>query len=197
MSPATEMRLPEVLPLERFIRLLAHVGLVSAIVGDHYAVLVIELDALDEIASRYGQLLADHCERILTRRMREAMPSDGLMTRLRPGAFGVMAFGATTEGEALAFATHLRERLEAPVPPGTPNGELVVPVSIGVAFTSGVVRAIDAMQAAERAVARVRLNGGAGTFVSRPTVQHPQDLRDPQDPRPATVPTRELISMEI
>ena len=191
VSPAIEMRLPEVLPLERFIRLLAHVGLVGAIVGDHYAVLVVEMDSLDDIAGRYGQLLADHCERILTRRMRESMPTDGLMTRLRPGAFGVMAFGATSEDEALSFAAHLRERLEAPVPPGTPNGDLVVRVSIGVAFTSGVVRAVDAMQAAERAVARVRLTGGAGTFVSRAAAQQPQD------PRPATVPARELLSMEI
>src|SRR4051812_21926852 len=110
----TELRLPEVLPLERFIRLLAHVGLVSAIVGDHYAVLVVELDALNEIADLRGQLIADHCERILTRRMQESMPADGLMTRLRPGAFGVMAFGATTEPEALTFATNLRDRLQAP-----------------------------------------------------------------------------------
>ena len=177
----TELRLPEVLPLERFIRLLAHVGLVSAIVGDHYGVLVIELDSLEDIASRYGRLIADHCERILTRRMQEAMPADGLMTRLRPGAFGVMAFGATTEPEALVFATHLREQLEAPIPPGAPNGDLTVSVSVGVAFTSGVVRAIDAMQAAERAVARVKLSGGAGTFVSRTGSQQQQDRQDRQD----------------
>src|SRR5204862_5441957 len=105
--------------------------------------------------------------------------------RLRPGAFGVLAFGATTEPEALVFATHLREQLQAPVPPGTPHGDLTVNVSIGIAFTSGVVRAVDAMQAAERAVARVKLSGGAGTFVARPVVQHPQE------PLPATMPERE------
>jgi GGDEF domain-containing protein len=181
----TELRLPEVLPLERFIRLLAHVGLVSAIVGDHYGVLVIELDSLEDIASRYGRLIADHCERILTRRMQEAMPADGLMTRLRPGAFGVLAFGATTEPEALVFATHLREQLEAPIPPGAPNGDLTVSVSIGVAFTSGGVRAGDPSQSAAPPVARVKLSGGAGTFVSRPGSQQQQDRHDSQVAAPA------------
>ena len=158
-------RLPELLSRERFVRIAAHAGFVSEVVGERYAVLVMEVDQMDLVRAREGASIAEACDAIVVERLRKAMPSDAIGSRLREDGFGVLAFGASTEGEAIAFATQLHERIREPI--HTHGRQIVLSVSVGIAFTRAGVKAIDALRAAERGVIRVRQNGGDATFISR------------------------------
>jgi len=169
----TSPTLPELLSRERFIRLAAHTAFVSDIIGDRYAVLVMEIDQLDLVRARFGAKTAEACAAVITRRFQEAMPPETLGTQLREDAYGVLAFATGTEAAALALSDRLHDYMRTPIATG--SGEMVVSVSVGIAFTRHGVRAIDALRAAERAVIRVRQNGGDATFIGRvvPTVTPP------------------------
>jgi len=168
-------RLPELLSRERFIRIAAHAGFVADVVGERYAVLVLEVDQLDLVRARHGARVAEACEGAVSQRLRETIPSDAIASRLREDGYGMLAFGATTESLALDLASALHERMRAPI--HTHGRELLLSVSVGLAFTRRGVRAIDALRAAERAVIRVRQNGGDATFISRVAPPVPPSVR--------------------
>lgn len=165
MTNIPSSSLPDLLSRERFIRLAAHVAFHNHIVGDKYAVLVLEVDQLDLIRARHGAQVADRCAKVITRRFQEAMPSDAIGTELREDAYGMMAFGAGNEASSLALADRLHDYMRTPI--DIDGRAIVVSVSVGIAFTKPGVRAIDALRASERAVIRVRQNGGDATFVAR------------------------------
>jgi GGDEF domain-containing protein len=186
----TNGHLPDLLPPDRFMRLLPRLALMSAIVGDHYAMLLVQLDTL-EVRASFRDDIAGRCANLLVERLQDGMPTDALMTRLREDLVVVLAFSAMDETAAVTLATKLQERIRRPIE--TPYGQVAFTASIGIAFTSPDVHPIEAMQAAERAVARVRLNGGDATWVGRPEVVPPQR----QHSRPVMTPSRELLYVGI
>jgi len=158
-------------------------------IGERYAVLVMELDQLDLVRARFGAKTADACAATITHRFQEAMPAEALGTRLREDAYGMLAFACANEAAALALSDRLHDYMRTPI--ATISGEMVVSVSVGIAFTRHGVRAIDALRAAERAVIRVRQNGGDATFIGRvvPTVTPPFAQRAQRD-------SRELVGVD-
>jgi GGDEF domain-containing protein len=165
LHSAAPRPLPELLSRERFVRIASHAGFATEIVADRYAVMVVEVDQMDYVRARHGAATADYCATVVTRRFQETLPSDALGTQLREDAYGMLAFGADTEAGVLALAERVHQYMRTPV--ATPAGEMVLSVSVGIAFTRSGVKAVDALRAAERAVLRVRQNGGDATFIGR------------------------------
>ena len=165
----TSTRRSELLPLARFLRLVSRLNLFTAVVGDQYAVLVVEIDVRTFSQGSHDEF-AGSCMEILTGRVQDALPRDAIVTRLHYDAFGIIAFGAKHEAQALALARTLHDSVRAPI--ALPRGELILTAGIGVAFTGHHVTALEAMQEAEGAVTRVRLNGGDATYVASREVQY-------------------------
>ena len=155
---------PELVPLSRFTSVLANDTMMKQIVGDTYAVLSVDLDTAP--ALRMSVQADDDCEEVFALRLRMAIPSDALITRLRHGTFGILAFGIREVVDALEFARQLHAQIRAPVALG--HCELRLSASVGISFARPGVRALRAMEEAEIAAARVRLNGGDATFVANP-----------------------------
>jgi GGDEF domain-containing protein len=155
-----DSNIPDLVPLSRFAGVLSHGRLVREIVGDTYAVLIVQLD----LPHTFDAETVAHCDAVVADRLRAAMPSDGLITRLRTGTYGILAFGIQHEDLALGFAASLHQGIRESLPFG--HDELRISASIGVAFARPALRPSRAIHAAEIAATRVRLNGGDATFVS-------------------------------
>jgi len=186
-------QLPEPLPPERFIGLLSHLAQVRAVVGDHFAIMVVEIDQLDRISRQHGPATTRECADTLDVRLRETIPVDSLVARLRDNAVALLAFGADTEAGAVKLAGRLHRAVRHPIV--TRSGDLSVTASIGVAFTNDGVHPMEALRAAERAVERVRQNGGDATWVDDHTGGGRIPPRLSQQPAAATTPRRKLFSI--
>lgn len=159
----TSARSSELLPLARFLRVASRLNLFSAVLGEGYAILMVEIDvrAFDQ---RSHDEIAGPCMEILTQRVQDVLPGDAIVTRLRDAAFGIIALGAEDERQTLALSRAMHECVRTPIP--VPRGERILTASVGIAFTGHDVPPLEALQEAERAVARVQLNGGDATFVA-------------------------------
>jgi GGDEF domain-containing protein len=147
---------------DAFLRLLLHVRSPRTDCGDGFAVLVVDLDGVERLAARLGP---DRYETLLAQlswRLRSALPPDNLATLLRPHAFGLIAFSEASEAAADALAARLHQAIRAPFQ--VDRLDVFVSASIGVAFSSMRTLPLLAMQHAERAVERVKANGGDATF---------------------------------
>ena len=157
-------QLPELIPVERFLRLVAHTGLVRAVVGDSYGILVVKIDVRGGVLCSADRCIDARCDEIVTRRLRGVLPPDGVMSRLDQWTFAILAFGIARERDAVSFAGCVHARVRPPI--ATPRGEWMPTASIGIAFARPTVAPSAAMRAAERAARLVELNGGDATYVS-------------------------------
>ena len=155
---------PELIPPHRFMALLTHNSMVRQVVGERFAIFVLEVNLNDP--PTLSEFVGKHCDEVIARRLLSAAPSDALVTRLRPGAYAILAFGVATEARALALSATLHHRIRARIEVGTEV--LWLNASVGIAITGTALRPQQAMRAAENAAQRVRLNGGDATFFARP-----------------------------
>jgi diguanylate cyclase (GGDEF)-like protein len=131
---------------------------------ERYAVIVIDLDGVERVIDRFGSDSADYLVRLVTTRTQELLPSQGLLGRLNTDTIALIAFDEDEDSveELCARLQHaLRGSIELD------DTQVFVSASIGVAFSDIGIRPLKALQHAERAVERVKANGGDATFFYR------------------------------
>ena len=142
-----------------FLRLLARFT-----TTDPYAVFIIEVDNMPYICARRGEAYGTELICKVAQRLNDTLPDNGLAALIRPNAVAVMAFDEMHDEDVEALSARMHDRLREAVE--VSNTEIHVTISIGVAFTSRSARPLEALQQAEVAVQRVKVNGGDATFIS-------------------------------
>ncbi len=99
------------------------------------AVIFCDLDRFKSINDQHGHLAGDEVLRETARRLRTAVRPDDLIARIGGDEFCVVCEGLTNVREALEIAERIRSAVVAPTSVG--GSELVVGVSIGVAWSDG------------------------------------------------------------
>lgn len=131
----------------------------------HFATIVIDIDCVDRVSERIGADCSDFLTRLVTDRLRELLPSQAIAGRLRPEALAVMSLQDIDRAVAEALCARLHHALRGKIDLG--GHEVFLSASIGVAFTGPRTEPLKALQHAERAVERVKANGGDATFFYR------------------------------
>lgn len=165
MTHATES-LRAMMSRDAFLRVLYHFGFGYWTVDpDRFAVFIIDVDNVDKMNSVLGDGTGDQFLDVVAGRIRAILPGESLVSRTRPTALSVVAFNESSESSAEELCTRLHEAIRGPM---TLRGsEVHLSASIGVAFADREARPLVAMQCAERAVERVKANGGDATFFHR------------------------------
>lgn len=99
------------------------------------AVIFCDLDRFKAINDEHGHLVGDEVLRETARRLRTAVRPDDLIARIGGDEFCVVCEGLSSVREALEIAERIRSAVVAPTSLG--GNELVVGVSIGVAWSEG------------------------------------------------------------
>ena len=101
--------------------------------GDHFALLLIDLDRFKQVNDRLGHLLGDEVLVRVARVLRSEVRSEDIVARYGGDEMAVIALAADAR-KARELGDRLRQKVAAaPMPPGVPP----VTISIGVAATSG------------------------------------------------------------
>jgi GGDEF domain-containing protein len=149
-----------------FLRLLYHLGTGREPDGqERIAVYVVDVDNVEKMNAILGDTTGHQLLDLVIGRIHDLIPAESLVTRIRATTLGILAFGDPDEAVAEALCGALHEAIRRPM---TVCGvEIHLCASIGVSLANGGVTPLQAMVFAERAVERVRVNGGDATFFHR------------------------------
>jgi diguanylate cyclase (GGDEF)-like protein len=142
-----------------FLRLLARFTTTDA-----YAVFVIEIDNMPYICARRGESYGQELVCNVAQRLHDTLPDNGIAALIRSNAVAVLAFDEMGDDDVEVLSARMHDRLREAVEVG--STEIHVTVSIGIAYTGLHARPLEALQQAESAVQRVKVNGGDATYVS-------------------------------
>lgn len=122
------------------------------------AVIFCDLDKFKAINDEHGHLVGDEILRETARRLRTAVRPDDLIARIGGDEFCVVCEGLSSVREALEIAERIRSAVVAPTSIG--GNELVVGVSIGVAWSEGTpVDGETLLRVADRAMYVAKTSG--------------------------------------
>jgi diguanylate cyclase (GGDEF)-like protein len=157
---------------DAFIRMLSVFGSATATVdADRMTAIIIEIDRAEHANARLDDATGDTLIRLMLGRTQPVLPLEALAARMRPNAIALLLFNSASDDVIDALCASIHEAIRAPL---TSGGErLYLSASIGIAFTAPQRPPVVAMQNAERALERVKSNGGDATFVHRP---HPLEV---------------------
>lgn len=153
-----------------FLRMLSVFGN-GAAPTDRCAAIVIDVDAAETLNERLGDRSGDSLIRHVLHRCDGALPLQALAARIRPSAIALFLFSRITDEEVDTVCSAIHDALRASF--DRDRDPIVLSASIGTAFTSAKVSAIQALQYAELAVQRVKSNGGDATFTRRSSAALP------------------------
>ncbi len=148
---------------DAFLRVLYHFGFGHRR-GDpeRFAVFVIDVDGPERLNALLSDGSSDQLVDLIAGRLGDILPPQSLVSRTRPAAVCVVGFETSSDDDASDFCTRLHETIRRPM---TVCGrEVHLSVSVGVAFAGRHAPPLEALQCAERAVERVKVNGGDATF---------------------------------
>ena len=131
------------------------------------ATFIVDLDHLQNIAQRFGKDAGEELAWFAAWRITEAIGADGLARNLGRGRYKVSLVRRFDEASVYRLTARVHEALRAGFV--VRGNEVFISASIGIAMGSGATDALE--QDAERAVRRVKANGGDATFLVRTAVQ--------------------------
>ena len=135
--------------------------------GEPFALLYLDLDSFKPVNDRLGHAGGDFVLRAVAERWTRIVRASDLLARVGGDEFVVLVQHVADAAEVSALAGRLSEALADPF--AVDGGQVVVSVTVGVAFPASGSTVADAIAQADRAMYREKRAGGP----SEPSVQPP------------------------
>jgi diguanylate cyclase (GGDEF)-like protein/PAS domain S-box-containing protein len=129
--------------------------------GYRFALVFVDLDDFKRINDTYGHLIGDQCLAVVGRRLEGSVRPGDVVARLGGDEFTVLLDGVSDTADVRKVVSRIKEALSSPWEVG--GYALTTTASIGVALSEGqYADAGELLHAADRAMYRVKVGGGAG-----------------------------------
>jgi diguanylate cyclase (GGDEF)-like protein/PAS domain S-box-containing protein len=144
--------------------------------GREVALLVIGIDAFQQINDMLGTTFGDLVLRAISRRLTAVVPAAGLVARMSGDEFAIVVPTSEIGQDPGGFAEQIRDSFDAPLPAG--NRHLRVKVSIGAAVCTGDGRTADELLSnAHLALSRAKIANRGGYVLFEDSIRRELETR--------------------